>query len=79
MSYKTDHKIEGFFEYVVPPLEGFWWQENIHGVNYADKDSFNWISVIRLPDFVNQKILNGLLKQQLKRKNRLFIGRVFDH
>ena len=55
MSYKTDHKIEGFFEYVVPPLEGFWWQENIHGVNYADKDSFNWISVIRLPDFVNQK------------------------
>ena len=68
MSYKTDYKIAGFFEYVVPPLEGFWWQENIHGVNYADKDSFNWISVIRLPDFVNQKILNGLLKQQLKRK-----------
>ena len=55
MSYKTDYKIAGFFEYVVPPLEGFWWQENIHGVNYADKDSFNWISVIRLPDFVNQK------------------------
>lgn len=43
MSYKTDHKIAGFFEYVVPPLEGFWWQENIHGVNYADKDSFNKI------------------------------------
>ena len=55
MSYKTDYKIAGFFEYVVPPLEGFWWQENIHGVNYTDKDSFNWISVIRLPDFVNQK------------------------
>ncbi len=81
MSYKTDHRIAGFFEYVVPPLEGFWWQENIHGVNYADKDSFNWISVIRLPDFVNQKrILNGLLKQQPKKeKNRLFICRVFDH
>ena len=52
MSYKTDYKIEGFFEYVVPPLEGFWWQENIDGVDYGNKDSFNWISVIRLPDFV---------------------------
>ena len=44
MSYKTDYKIEGFFEYVVPPLEGFWWQENIDGVDYTDKASFNWIS-----------------------------------
>ena len=52
MSYKADYKIEGFFEYVVPPLEGFWWQENIDGVDYGNKDSFNWISVIRLPDFV---------------------------
>ena len=50
MSYKTDYRIKGFFEYVVPPLEGFWWQDNINGVNYSDKSSFNWISVIRLPD-----------------------------
>ena len=55
MSYKTDYRIEGFFEYVVPPLEGFWWQDNIDGVNYSDKSSFNWISVIRLPDFVTEK------------------------
>ena len=55
MSYKTDYKIEGFFEYVVPPLEGFWWQENIDGVDYTDKASFNWISVIRLPDFITEK------------------------
>ena len=47
MSYKTDYKIEGFFQYVVPPLEGFWWQDNVVGVNYADKSSFNWISLIR--------------------------------
>ncbi|MCM1224184.1 MAG: GyrI-like domain-containing protein [Lachnospiraceae bacterium] len=52
MSYKTDYKIKGFFEYVVPPLEGFWWQDGIDGVNYADKTAFNWISVIRLPDFI---------------------------
>ena len=55
MSYKTEHKIEGFFEYVVPPLEGFWWQDNVDGIDYADKAAFNWISVIRLPEFVTQK------------------------
>jgi len=55
MSYKTDYKIEGFFEYVVPPLEGFWWQENVNGIDYSDKSTFHWISVIRLPDFVTKK------------------------
>lgn len=73
MSYKTDYKIEGFFEYVVPPLEGFWWQgeqhpvdaemrtdrtdrrENTKGIDYSNKDTFNWISVIRLPDFITEK------------------------
>ncbi len=52
MSYKSDYKIEGFFEYVVPPLEGFWWQEGVNGAPHGDKDSFHWISLIRLPDFV---------------------------
>lgn len=55
MSYKTDYKIEGFYEYVVPPLEGFWRQEAVDGVDYGDKSSFHWISVIRLPDFVTKK------------------------
>lgn len=55
MSYKTEHKIEGFFEYVVPPLEGFWWQDNVDSIDYADKAAFNWISVIRLPEFITQK------------------------
>ena len=54
MSYKTDHKMEGFFEYVVPPLEGFWWQDGVDGAGYSDKSSFHWISVIRLPDFVEE-------------------------
>ena len=52
MSYKGNHKIEGFFEYVVPPLEGFWWQDGVVGVDYTDKSAFNWISVIRRPYFV---------------------------
>ena len=53
MSYKTNHAIPGFFEYVVPPLEGFWWQPGVAGVDYADKASFNWVSAIRVPDFVD--------------------------
>lgn len=55
MSYKTEHRIQGFFEYVVPPLEGFWWQENVHGVEYAHKEAFCWISVIRIPDFITEE------------------------
>ena len=55
MSYKTDYKIEGFIEYVVPPLEGFWWQENSQEIDYTNKATFHWISVIRLPDFVTEK------------------------
>ena len=54
MSYKGNHKIEGYFDYVVPPLEGFWWQEGVHGVDYARKADFCWISVIRLPEFVTR-------------------------
>ncbi len=70
MSYKTDYKIEGFFEYVVPPLEGFWWQENVDGVDYKNKDKFNWISVIRLPDFITEKDFNWAIETATK-KNKL--------
>ncbi len=62
MSYKTDYRISGFYEHVVPPLEGFWWQDGINGVNYADKSSFNWISVIRLPDFVTREDLDWAVR-----------------
>lgn len=68
MSYKTDYRIDGFFEYVVPPLEGFWWQDNIDGVNYSDKSSFNWISVIRLPDFVTEKDFKWAIERAEKKK-----------
>mgnify|MGYP003087899329 FL=1 len=68
MSYKTDYKIEGFFEYVVPPLEGFWWQEDTAGVDYTDKSKFNWISVIRLPDFVSQDDFDWAVETASKKK-----------
>ena len=54
MSYKSDRRIEGFYDYVVPPLEGFWWQEGVDGIDYSDKSTFCWISVIRLPDFITK-------------------------
>lgn len=68
MSYKTDYKIEGFFEYVVPPLEGFWWQNGVDGVDYSTKDTFNWISVIRLPDFVTKKEFDWAVETATKKK-----------
>ena len=70
MSYKTEHKIEGFYEYVVPPLEGFWWQDNVEGVDYSDKSSFQWISAIRLPDFVTKKDLDWA-KETAEKKKKL--------
>lgn len=68
MSYKTDYKIEGFFEYVVPPLEGFWWQENVSGVDYGDKSAFHWISVIRVPDFITKKDFDWAVKTAINKK-----------
>lgn len=68
MSYKGDYQMEGFFEYVVPPLEGFWWQENVDGVDYGDKSTFQWISVLRLPDFVTQKDFDWAVQAAEKKK-----------
>lgn len=68
MSYKTDYKISGFYEYVVPPLEGFWWQDSVEGIDYSDKSTFNWISVIRLPDFVDKKDFDWAVETAIKKK-----------
>lgn len=68
MSYKTDYNIEGFFEYVVPPLEGFWWQENLKGYDMNRKDDFLWISFIRLPDFIEKKDFDWALKTASDKK-----------
>ena len=72
MSKKGDRRIEGYFDYVVPPLEGFWWQEGISGVDYAHKEKFNWISVIRLPDFVNKEDFNWAVREAAVKKKTDF-------
>ncbi len=73
MSYKGSYKIDGYFEYVVPPLEGFWNQDGIsYGIDYNDKDSMNFISLIRLPDFVSEKDFNWAIEEATKKKNKDF-------
>ena len=68
MSYKADYKIKGFFEYVVPLLEGFWWQNGVESADYTNKSAFNWISVIRLPDFVTEKDFDWAVETASKKK-----------
>ena len=68
MSYKSDYRIEGFFEYIVPPLEGFWRQEGVEGIDYGNKAAFQWISVIRLPDFVTERDLAWAKETAAKKK-----------
>ena len=69
MSKKGDHRIDGYFDFVVPPLEGFWWQDGVQGVDYANKDTFNWISVIRLPDFVSREDFDWAVEEaEVKKK-----------
>ena len=68
MSYKTDYRIEGFYDYVVPPLEGFWRQEGVEGIDYGNKAAFQWTSVIRLPDFVTEKDFAWAVETAEKKK-----------
>ena len=79
MSKKGDHRIEGYFDYVVPPLEGFWWQgaasakPNMNAViDYAHKEDFHWISVIRLPDFVTEDDFKWAVNEATKKKKQDF-------
>lgn len=72
MSKKGDHKIEGYFDYVVPPLEGFWWQENVDGIDYSRKENFQWISVIRLPDFVTKADFEWAIEEATRKKKMDF-------
>ena len=72
MSYKGNYKIDGFFEYVVPPLEGFWWMDDIKGVDYSRKRDFRWISVIRLPEFVKPSDVDWAISEAGRKKQADF-------
>lgn len=70
MSKRSGHEIEGYFDYVVPPLEGFWWQEGVEGFDYTRKEDFHWISVIRLPDFVSKADFDWAVVEATKKKKQ---------
>ncbi len=72
MSRKGDHQIDGYFDYVVPPLEGFWYMEGMNGIDYAHKEAFHWISVIRLPDFVTEDEFRWAVNEATKMKKQDF-------
>lgn len=75
MSYKGDHKIDGFFEYVVPPLEGLWQQPDVDGVDFTHKESFEWVSMIRLPEFVTPEVFEWA-REEATRKKKMDLSRV---
>ena len=77
MSKMGDHRIEGYFDYVVPPLEGFWWQDGVMGIDYAHKEKFKWISVIRLPDFVTKEDFDWAAAEASRKKKMVFSGAEF--
>lgn len=72
MSKKGDHKIDGFYDFVVPPLEGFWWQNGVGSMDYSHKESFHWISVIRLPDFVSKSDFEWAVEEATRKKKTDF-------
>lgn len=72
MSKMGDHRIEGYFDYVVPPLEGFWWQDGRNGVDYAHKETYQWISLIRLPDFVTKADFEWAVEEATRKKKMDF-------
>ena len=79
MSYKGDYKIDGYFEYVVPPLEGLWWNDGAACINLSesDKEKLNFISMIRLPDFVTEKDFNWAVKTAEEKKKKSFSNAEF--
>lgn len=79
MSYKTPHKISGFFEYVVPPLEGFWWQGNSATLDYNHKADMNFISAIRLPDFITRDDFDWAIQEATQKKKQDFSKVEFLH
>ena len=72
MSKLGKHQLEGYFDYVVPPLEGLWWQEGVHGVDYAHKEAFQWISLIRLPEFVTKEVFDWAIGEATEKKQQDF-------
>lgn len=77
MSYKGDHRIDGYFQYVVPPLEGLWIQDGGGAIDYTRKEDFKWISMIRLPEFVTKDVFDWAVKEAGEKKQKDFSAAEF--
>lgn len=77
MSKKGSRQLEGYFDYVVPPLEGLWWMEGTNGIDYARKENFRWISLIRLPEFVTREVFDWAVREAAKKKKMDFSAMEF--
>lgn len=76
MSKKGNHHIEGYFDYVVPPLEGFWWQDGATNIDYSRKENFQFISLIRLPDFVTKADFDWAISEATQKKKHQDFSKV---
>ena len=76
MSERAGHAIEGYFSYVVPPLEGLWWQQGVQGkkvgFDYGRKEDLEWISMIRLPEFVTKEVFDWAVREAEEKKQKDF-------
>ena len=72
MSHKSSYRMEGFFEYVVPPLEGFWWQEDTSCMDYSRKEDLQFLSLLRLPDFVREEDVKWAREEAGRKKKADF-------
>lgn len=68
MSKKSSYQIAGYFDFVVPPLEGLWWRDDGKEVDLAHKEDFQWIAMIRLPDFISKEDLQWAIREASKKK-----------
>ena len=71
--------LTAFFEYVVPPLEGFWWSEKRRCGLPGQKGLFQWISAIRLPDFVGEEDFRWAVEEASRKKKLDCSGAFFYH
>ena len=76
MAKKGDWQPEGYFDYVVPPLEGLWWGGGFDGARVADKGALRWVSLIRQPDFVTPEVLAWAAERVAAKKPGADVGRV---
>ena len=69
-------KKEKGMDYIVPPLEGLWWVENMEEFATEDKSAWDWTMMIMQPESVTQEMFEGALKEVEKKKDPPALSRL---